>query len=796
MRRLSLPLLAVTLSLGVAACGDKDGDPGDGVRPLSPNGDADGDGSLNKDDCDPLDAKVRPGGHERCNGKDDDCDGEIDEEVVDGRPFYPDADGDGFGAGDDRDVVVACGAGPAGYALTNNDCDDGDPGVHSGAAEGCDGVDSNCDGEAGPLEVDRDGDGALACADCDDTDPAVFPGAPERCNYRDDDCDEDVDEGVAWFPDADGDGYGDPSGAATAGDCGDGVPGYAPNGDDCDDADPAISPDADEVCDSLDVDEDCDGLADDADDSLVGGVAVAPDDDGDGYGDASRATTVCAVPSGVVTAVGDCDDTDPAIHPGAAEGLLAADVNCDGAGGGDLSGADVRLLGERGGDRAGLSVAGAGDVDGDGLADVIVGAQYSDRAAPDAGATYLVSGRTLAATGGLGLASADVILDGQTSLDWSGYAVAGVGDVDGDGLDDVLVGATGQDRGDYLGGAAYLVTGASLSAGGPLGLASADVVLLGEATPDMAGTSVAGAGDVDGDGLADLLVGAWQNGDGGGRAGKAYLLFGASLATLTSVDLSTADHAFVGEASRDGAGAAVASAGDVDGDGLDDILIGAPGQDAGGTDAGRAYLFLAASLGTSRSLDLSAADFVFEGEVGDDALGTAVGSAGDVDGDGLADVLIGAPGSADGGPGAGKVALFLGRSLTAPGTVDVGDADFTLVGAVRDGGVGRSVAGLGDLDGDGLDDVAVAGDLVDTSASGAGAVYVVLGRSLGSSATVDLAQADFRILGTARDDAAGTGLGAAGDVDGDGRPDLVIGAGGSDDAASNAGQAYVILNGL
>jgi len=184
---------------------------------------------------------------------------------------------------------------------------------------------------------------------------------------------------------------------------------------------------------------------------------------------------------------------------------------------------------------------------------------------------------------------------------------------------------------------------------------------VGENPNDRAGVSVSSAGDVDGDGLSDLLVGAYYNYDGGDYAGKAYLILGSSLALASSpvIDLSSADYSFVGENLGDVAGQSVSSAGDVDGDGLSDLLVGAYVNDDSGTDAGKTYLVLGSSLGSSPVIDLSSADYSFVGENSYDNSGRSVSSAGDVDGDGLSDLLIGARANDEGGVIAGKTYLVL-----------------------------------------------------------------------------------------------------------------------------------------
>ena len=264
----------------------------------------------------------------------------------------------------------------------------------------------------------------------------------------------------------------------------------------------------------------------------------------------------------------------------------------------------------------------------------------------------MIVGESLGTFGTISLAGADYQFVGESPQDEAGRAASGAGDVDGDGLDDLLIGAPGSDEGGSWAGKVYLILGDSLDLPGTFGLAQADYHFIGEAGNSRAGRRVSSAGDVDGDGLDDLLIGSLGNDD----LGKAYLFLGGSLGGSTTESL---DHSFVGENSGDYAGSAVSSAGDVDSDGLDDLLIAASDYGEVESGFGKTYLILGNGLEQPSPLELSLAHYGFTGEHHNDFAGRSVSSAGDVNGDGRADLLIGAPGNADVGSWAGKTYLIL-----------------------------------------------------------------------------------------------------------------------------------------
>ncbi len=462
--------------------------------------------------------------------------------------------------------------------------------------------------------------------------------------------------------------------------------------------------------------------------------------------------------------------------------------------------------GEGAGDWAGSAVAGGADLTGDGVSDLVVGAFG---ATPNGG----VSGRSYVVRGGgnpspfladAADARSGFAIDGEAAADLSGDAVGVVGDVDGDGIDDILVGARGSDIAGTDSGRAYVVFG-----GMTTGVTLADVAagtggfaIDGETGGDRCGLAVAGAGDVDGDGRGDLIVAA-PYAPGGSEFGRVYVVFGKAdgLAVALS-DVAAGIGGFVidGEDDGDRAGASVAAGGDIDGDGLSDIVVGAPGANAQGPSSGRVYVVFGKADGESVPLaNVVAGDggFAIDGEAAADQAGASVGGAIDVDGDGLHDVIIGAPGA---GADAGRAYVVRGKSDGDPvllSNVSDGGAGFRVDAGSPNFAVGSSVAGLGDTNGDGLDDFVLGAPGANDSGDASGRAYVVYGKVGAQPVDVEaLATGDgtlgYVVIGATAGDQMGRAVGPAGDIDGDGRSDILLGAPGASEAGPSAGRVAVV----
>jgi len=470
----------------------------------------------------------------------------------------------------------------------------------------------------------------------------------------------------------------------------------------------------------------------------------------------------------------------------------------------------LRLEGVNGDDQAGVSVGFAGDVNGDGIDDVIVGARNADPNGQNSGAAYVVFGSDQGFPALFELSSLDgtngFTLNGANPFDQAGIVVNGIGDINGDTFDDVVVGA---DRAGFA-GECYVVFGKANWSGTPVvelsSLNGTNGFLLRGAVADdevCNENAAAGAGDVNDDGIDDLIVGAPSQ-QPTTAPGKAHVVFGSDGTFPAIFELSslngTNGFTLNGINEEEGAGFAADGAGDINDDGIDDVIIGALRADPNGTNSGVVYVVFGSDQGFPAVLELSSLDgtngFTLNGSDPGDTAGYPVKGAGDVNADGIDDVIIGAS-SAD--PNnvrdAGKGYVVFGKAdwSTTP-VVELslldGTNGFALNGIAQDDRAGSSVNGIGDVNVDGFEDIIITSSGARPNGFASGQSYVVFGTDQGFSSVIELSSLNgtngFMLNGSEVGDGSGVATDGGGDFNGDGRADFIIGAYGT-------GRVYIIF---
>jgi len=492
--------------------------------------------------------------------------------------------------------------------------------------------------------------------------------------------------------------------------------------------------------------------------------------------------------------------------------------------------ADTQLESNQVSASLGTSVSGAGDINGDGFDDVIVGASSYDAGQSNEGAAFIFLGSATGIADG-DPDTADTQIESNQANAFMGSSVAGIGDVNDDGYDDVIIGAYLYDAGEEDEGAAFVFLGsaAGIADGDP---STADAQIESDQVNANMGASVAGAGDVDDDGYADVIVGAYRydtglanlqctkcsgicpptftqqgfhpfeccEGPGIGEClneGAAFVFLG-SASGIASGGPADADTMLASDNETSWLGWSVAGAGDVNGDGYDDVIAGAMAWDVirppqiPHADRGSVFIFLGGPAGVADGTPDTAATHL-QGTKSRSLFGNSVAGAGDINGDGFDDMIVGAiqheigPANLD----EGVVFLYLSSAAGIPdGSQNTADSriEANQIGAH----LGSSVAGAGDLNDDGYDDVIIGANRYDAGEQDEGAAFVYFG----SAAGIPIGDPSTAAIQFESDQAGawmGWSAAGAGDVNGDGVVDVIVGAP-LFNAPSNAeGAAFVYL---
>jgi len=466
----------------------------------------------------------------------------------------------------------------------------------------------------------------------------------------------------------------------------------------------------------------------------------------------------------------------------------------------------------------GIGASTIGDFNDDGFDDIIIAARTSDPNGSGSGACYVIFGSDKLLPTDFDISQLDgtngFAINGVSASDLTGISVSSAGDVNNDGIVDLMVGARGVASNT---GAAYVIYGTTNVMPATFELSALDgnngFKIMGESTTDWFGSDVSGVGDVNNDGIDDLMISALTADNNGADSGAVYVVFGRATfpSSVDVADLNGADGFMFNAPAAGGRLGTVSPAGDFNNDGIADMLMAANRASPNELNwAGEAYLvFGQDTIGTGinfpATFELSSLDsttgIIFHGANENDTFGRELTNAGDINHDGIDDIALHAPSEDTNATSSGAVYVVYGTTDSFTSPVNISDLDgdngFVMYGENQSDQAGSVLAFGGDFNGDGRDDLIIGAPKADTPVTNGGSVYLLHGWDLPFPAAFDLDNIDnangFILEGNDNWDQTGSAVNNAGDFNGDGISDLIIGVNGNDFNGASNGTVFVIF---
>ncbi len=457
---------------------------------------------------------------------------------------------------------------------------------------------------------------------------------------------------------------------------------------------------------------------------------------------------------------------------------MIKDQNITEAMSGYLYGADIA-------GRTGWSVASIGDVNGDGNPDIAIGSIYGGVETTDGGRVDVVFGGKGGITGNQSLSESDITFFAPGSNSLLGTALARPADLNGDGLDDIIMSSPYLDHGsNWSVGGVFIFFGSTTGLEGNISIDDADVKIIGDNSGQYLGIVISKAGDVNGDSIDDLIIGSARS--------EAFLIMGKSSGWQSLIMSSDADTIFQSSESSDYFGYSVSGGGDVNGDGFDDIIISAYRANCGVGTEGKTYLFMGSSAGFGEIVNAYCADGSWIGEIPNSLSGRKIFMGGDMNGDGLSDMIISCPFLNSGTNRTGKVYLILGMNHGFEANVSLKEADGSWVAENIGDYLGMSVSIMGDYNADGLDDLLISAPSYKIDGDTVGKVYLILGKGGHFDTNVSINETDASFIGYKNFEQFGCSVSGAGQFSSQGGDDIMIGASFGMHNGENRGIVYFI----